>query len=464
MSLTILGYAMVVAFMLLIMTGRMTALIALILVPIVFAVIGGFGVDVGPMVMNGIRAIAPTGILLLFAILYFGLMIDVGLFDPLVRLIIRLAKGDPVRLIVGSAALALVISLDGDGSTTYLLCITAMLPLHRRLGINPLILPCVTMLSNSIMNIAPWGGPTARVMTALKLDASQVFLPLIPGMAAASLATLAIAWYLGALERKRIGRKSAPDWKLERSAPPGEVELDPVGSTKAATPRWLQTFNLLLTLVLMALLVSGLVPLALLFMLAYAIAMTVNFPKLSDQKESLARHAASAVSVVAVIFAAGVFTGVLSGTKMTDAIAHSIIQMIPPSAGAHLPLITAMLSAPFTFFISNDAFYFGVVPILAEAAKGYGIAPEVIARASLIGQPVHQLSPLVAANYVLIGLAGVEFGAHQRFTYKWAFLLMFVMLIVAGLLGIVPLLHLSELAPTSSAAHAANALPILMAA
>jgi Mg2+/citrate symporter len=71
----------------------------------------------------------------------------------------------------------------------------------------------------------------------------------------------------------------------------------------------------------------------------------------------------------------------------------------------------------------------------------YGIAPDVIARASLIGQPVHQLSPLVAANYVLIGLAGVEFEAHQRFTLKWAFLLMFVMLIVAGILGVVPLLH-----------------------
>src|SRR5207244_2864121 len=112
MSLTILGYSMVIAFMALIMLERMTALIALILVPVVFAVLSGFGADIGPMVMSGIRAIAPTGILLLFAILYFGLMIDVGLFDPLVRLIVRLAKGDPVRLIVGSAALALVISLD----------------------------------------------------------------------------------------------------------------------------------------------------------------------------------------------------------------------------------------------------------------------------------------------------------------------------------------------------------------
>ena len=440
MTLTILGYSMVIAFMALIMLERMTALIALILVPVAFALLSGFGADIGPMVMSGIRAIAPTGILLLFAILYFGLMIDVGLFDPLVRLIVRLAKGDPVRLIVGSAALALVISLDGDGSTTYLLCITAMLPLHRHLGINPLILPCVTMLGNSIMNIAPWGGPTARVMTVLKLDASQVFLPLIPGMAMAALATLAIAWYFGVMERKRIGTLAVCNRHSELSALGGDIDVDPKAPTRDGVPSILKVFNFLLTLVLMVLLVSGLVPLALLFMVAYGIAMTVNFPKLADQKQCMARHAASALSVVSVIFAAGVFTGILSGTKMTDAIAHSIVQMIPATAGAHLPLITALLSAPFTFFISNDAFYFGVVPVLAEAAKGYGIAPELIARASLIGQPVHQLSPLVAANYVLIGLAGVEFGAHQRFTLKWAFLLMFVLLVVSGILGAVPLL------------------------
>lgn len=148
---------MIIVFMALIMTGRATALIALIGVPIIFALVGGFGPEIGPMVISGVRAIAPTGVLLLFAILYFGLMIDVGLFDPLIKFIVRLCKGDPMRVVVGSAILALIVSLDGDGSTTYLLCCSAMLPLHRRLGINPLILPCVTMLGNSIMNIAPWG-------------------------------------------------------------------------------------------------------------------------------------------------------------------------------------------------------------------------------------------------------------------------------------------------------------------
>jgi hypothetical protein len=53
------------------------------------------------------------------------------------------------------------------------------------------------------------------------------------------------------------------------------------------------------------------------------------------------------------------------------------------------------LSLPGTFFISNDAFYFGMLPILAEAGAHYGVEPMAIARASLMGQPVHLLSPLV---------------------------------------------------------------------
>lgn len=364
-------------------------------------------------------------------------MIDVGLFDPLIRLIVKIVKGDPVRIVVGSALLALIVSLDGDGSTTYLLCVTAMLPLHKRMGINPLILPSVTMMGNSIMNIAPWCGPTARVMSALHLDAAQVFVPLIPSMGLASLATLGVAWYLGKRER---------DWLQRINWKPNLSETSPLGGDfviDAADPprssRFKMAFNVALTVALMICLVLAVLPLPLLFMGAFAIAITVNFPAVKDQKERIAAHSSSVIAVVAVIFAAGVFTGILSGTKMTDAIAQSVVSSIPHNAGNFLPLITGLLSAPLTLFLSNDAFYFGVVPILAEAARGYGIAPEIIARASLLGQPIHQLSPLVAANYVLMGVAGVEFGAHQKFTLKWAALLVVVMILSAGLLGVVPL-------------------------
>ncbi len=203
--LAILGFVMMIVFMYLIMSNRLSALIALIVVPVVFALISGFGKDLGGMMIQGVTDLAPTGIMLLFAILYFGIMIDSGLFDPLIAKILSFVKGDPLKIAVGTAVLTMTISLDGDGTTTYMITIAAMLPLYKRLGMNRLVLAGIAMLGSGVMNIIPWGGPTARVLASLKLDTSEVFTPLIPAMIAGVLWVIAVAYLLG----KKNGSVSA---------------------------------------------------------------------------------------------------------------------------------------------------------------------------------------------------------------------------------------------------------------
>ena len=187
------GFLMVAAFTALILSGRLAPAPALVLTPLVFGLLAGHGTDLGPMAVDGLREVAPTGVMLLFAILTFGILTDAGLFDPLVRLIVRQAGGDPLKVSLGAAALAAVISLDGDGSTTYLIACAAMLPLYRRLGMNPLHLACLLMLVSGVMNLSPWGGPTGRAAAALGLDVTAVFLPLLPAMGAGLLAVFALA-------------------------------------------------------------------------------------------------------------------------------------------------------------------------------------------------------------------------------------------------------------------------------
>ena len=130
-------------------------------------------------------------------------------------------------------------------------------------------------------------------------------------------------------------------------------------------------------------------PLALLFMIAAAIALVVNFPNHHDQSERVKAHASSIVAVVAMVFAAAVLVGVLEGTGMVTAMADAIVAAVPPGLGPWFAVITGLLSMPLTFFMSNDAFYFGVLPILSEAAGHYGISPVEMAQASIVGQPVH---------------------------------------------------------------------------
>jgi CitMHS family citrate-Mg2+:H+ or citrate-Ca2+:H+ symporter len=173
-------------------------------------------------------------------------------------------------------------------------------------------------------------------------------------------------------------------------------------------------------------------------MIFFAIAAMINYPKLEQQKERLAAHAANVLPVVSLIFAAGIFVGILQGTKMVDAIANSVIAAVPAWMGPYLAIVTGFLSIPFTFFISNDAFYFGVVPILAKAAAVYGISPAEIGRAAIIGQPVHLLSPLVASTYLLVGMSEVEFGDHQRYTLIWSITAALVMLLASVLFGVIP--------------------------
>ena len=242
--LTFLGFAMVVTFMYLIMSKRLSALIALILVPIAFALFGGFAAGIGPMMLEGITKLAPTGVMLMFAILYFALMIDSGLFDPAVRLILRLVKGDPVKVSVGTAVLALVVSLDGDGATTYMICVAAMLPLYARVGMSPRIMAGLIILAGGVMNMTPWGGPTARAASALHVDPSDIFVPMIPAMLVGVLAILLIAYAYGKRERARLGELHLSDDDVDHSeisvsqfpasmpAPPSPTPLPPCSSLR----------------------------------------------------------------------------------------------------------------------------------------------------------------------------------------------------------------------------------------
>jgi CitMHS family citrate-Mg2+:H+ or citrate-Ca2+:H+ symporter len=442
--LTLLGFAMVITFMVLIMTRRLLPVVALVVIPILFALIGGSApVDLGKMMIDGIKAIAPTGVMLTFAILYFGIMTDAGLFDPIVRRILAAVRGDPLRVIMGTAALALFVSLDGDGSTTYMITVAAMLPLYDRLRIGALNLACVTMLAGGVMNMTPWGGPLARAAPALKVDPNEIFIPMLPAMGVGVLAVLAFAWILGLRERRRLGvlswqgANAATNAAAREGVEAVEHLVEPVVA-ELRRPR-LMWVNALLTIALMTCLILNVLPLSALFMMAFAIALTLNYRTLEDQRGRIAAHAANALAVVSVIFAAGVFTGILSGTGMVEAMSKSFLAVLPPSWGPYLAAITALASLPFTFFISNDAFYFGVLPVLGEAASAYGITAAEMARASLIGQPVHLLSPLVPSTYLLVSLARVDFGDHQRFTLLWATLVCLAMFCASLILGIFPL-------------------------
>lgn len=151
--LALLGVLTIALFLYLIMTKKVSVIVALVIVPVLFAVIGGFWDQLGEATLNGVIQVAPTGIMLMFAVLYFGLMSDAGLFDPIIKKVVSAVKGDPLKIIVGTAAVTMLVHLDGDGTATFMITITAFLPIYKRIGINKLILPCVVALGAGAMHL-----------------------------------------------------------------------------------------------------------------------------------------------------------------------------------------------------------------------------------------------------------------------------------------------------------------------
>jgi citrate-Mg2+:H+ or citrate-Ca2+:H+ symporter, CitMHS family len=418
------GFITIALFLVAVLSRRVSVLIALTALPIVAALVTGFGGRLGTLIGDGLLKVAPVAVMITFAVLYFSLMVDVGLFDPAVGRVLRWAKGDPLKITVGTAVLTLLVALDGDGASTFLITVSALLPIYRRLGMRPLVLAGVVCLGAGVMNMVPWGGPTARAMAALKLDSSAVFVPAIPAMVAGIVWVLVASILIGRKERGRLG---VVELEPEEDEPVGRTRLDSVRF-------W---FNVVLTLALVGVLLGQLMKLEVAFVIAFVIAVIVNRPTWAQQQELFSRHGGNVVLVTAMIFAAGVFTGILTGTGMIPAMARSLAGVIPDGAGGLLPVVVAVTSMPLSLVFTPDAYYFGVLPVLAETSSAFGGSAAEIGTAAILGQMTtgFPLSPLTASTFILVGMSGVDLGAHQRFIFKWAFGTTIVMTVVALLTG-----------------------------
>src|SRR6185503_4239495 len=201
--LALLGLVTVLAVLVLITTRRLTALVALIIVPVTASLVAGFGLRTSAFVVDGIQQTAPVAAMFLFAILYFGVMTDAGMLDPIVDRILAAVGTRPTRIVLGSALLALLVHLDGSGAVTFLVTVPAMLPLYDRLGMDRRILACVASMAAGV-NFLPWTGPMLRASAALHLSTTELFRPLVPVQLVGLAFVFLVAFMLGRREAHRL--------------------------------------------------------------------------------------------------------------------------------------------------------------------------------------------------------------------------------------------------------------------
>lgn len=435
--LAFMGFAMILVIVYLLVESKSTPAPVFTIVPIVAALIVGVPfTELIKFIKAGVGTTMPIAALFMFSIIYFSVMTDVGMFEPMVNYLVKKAGNNVVIITMATGLIATVGHLDGALASTLLVTIPAMLPIYKKMNMRPVVLLLIIGAAMSIMNLVPWGGPVARTAAITKIDINLLWKMLIPVQVVGFFILMGVCAFLGMVEKKR-GAGLSPE-ALAAGQSVLIEEIDPkVAALRRPKLIW---FNVLLTAGVIGLMCFTKIELYAAFMLGLAIALIVNFPNPKEQTARMKAHAPEALQMATILISSGIFLGVLNGAKMMDAMAKSMLHIIPTFVGPYLHLVMGVLSVPIGILLGTDSFFFGVVPIAISLGENFGIKPIDMANAMLIGKNYGVLvTPHAATTYLAIGLAGVELKELLYYCTPRLWLLAIVSLISAVLLGVIPL-------------------------
>ncbi|WP_246258384.1 CitMHS family transporter [Kroppenstedtia pulmonis] len=434
--LSFVGFSIIITIVFLLLTEKTSPMVSLIIVPILGAFVAGFGVaEISGFFEKGISSVIQVVIMFVFAILFFGIMKDAGLFEPLIQRMIAVSQGNVVTVAVGTVIIAAIAHLDGAGASTFLLVVPALLQLYKRLHMNPYLLFLLIAASTGIVNMMPWGGPVGRAAAILEVSPTSLWKPLIPLQVIGIVLVIILAFMLGVREQRRIAQKKVPFQKDGLTEKDMKDQHDSESHLRRPKLFWI---NAVLVIAVLTVLISETLPPGYIFMIGASLALILNYPKSKDQMERIKAHAPGAMMMAGIILAAGTFLGILSGSKMLDSIATSVVYILPGALIPYLHVIIGIFGVPFDLLLSTDAYYFALLPVVDQIVSSAGVSSLSIAYAMIIGNIVGTfVSPFSPALWLGLGLANLSMGRHIRYSFFLIWALAVVMIIISMLMGIV---------------------------
>ncbi|MEQ4908738.1 CitMHS family transporter [Proteus vulgaris] len=435
--LTIIGLFIIITIVTLLMMGKTSPIIAMSVTPLIGALLAGYSFsEISTFFELGIKQVSSVATMFLFAILFFSIMKDLHIFNPLIRIMISFTRGNVIIVCVVTALVAAVVHLDGSGAATFLIIIPAFLPLYRRLGMSPYLMLLIMCTSMGVMNMVPWGGPLGRASAVTGIQAAELWQKLIPVQLFGILGSMVFAAIMGVRENKRIAkakRKGTTPYQKDSLLAIFDEEQPETGTEK---PKKFG-INILLIVVSITCLALGLFSAPYIFMVAFSVALVINYPKPRDQIAIISHHAPQALSMVAIILSAGAFLGIMSNGKMLESIALDLAAILPHSWVDNLHIIVGILGVPMDIFTSTDAYYFALLPIVQEVTAGGGVPAADVVYAMAIGNNAGTfVSPFSPAAWLAMGIAGTDMGRHLRYSFGWIWLFSFFTLGVGFFLGL----------------------------
>ena len=431
--LALVGFLIIIVMMLLIFKSKALPAFCFAVLPIIGALICGFSLsDISEFIGKGVGSTWQTAILFIFSVTYFGIMIDAGLFDKLVDGLVKKAGKNITLILIFTSIIAMIGHIDGAAATTYLITIPTMLPIYKKMHIRPTVLLLLCGAATGIMNLVPWGGPTIRAATTANVDATELWIKMIPMQVFGLVTLIGIAIFLGMVETKRLAKLGIVASDLEDDA---SEETNADRSLKRPKLLW---FNLIFTIILIIALVDKWLPTYAVFMVGTIIVLAVNYPDPQLQQKRIQAHAPSSIMLTVTLLCAGIFLGVMTQTGMVLEMSKVLINALPVGLQRYLHYIVGALGAPLGMVLGPDPYYYGIMPIIGQIVEPFGVSLDAVGRAMLIGENVGlSVSPVVPPTFLAIGLAGVDLKEHIKFSFLPLWALSVVMMLFAIVVGII---------------------------
>lgn len=435
--LTLIGLLIIITIVALLMTGKSNPILAMSIIPLIGALIAGFSIsEISTFFEAGMMKVTKVAVMFLFAILFFSILKELHIFDPMIRHLVKLTRGNVVLVAMMTALIAAIVHLDGSGAATFLIIIPALLPLYKKLGMSPYLMLLLMAGSMGIMNMVPWGGPLGRASAVTGIEASILWQNIIPVQIVGIIGMMAFAAIMGLREKKRIQAAAINGTTpFEQDYTLSDLAED-TDDREARKPKnfW---FNIALILISIICLAFGLFSAPYVFMIALSLVLLVNFPRPRQQVEVISRHAPQALNMVAIIFAAGAFLGILSESGMLKAIALDLIHILPPTWVGSLHIAVGLLGVPLDIFTSTDAYYFALLPVIGEVTATAGVSIDSVIYAMAIGNNAGTfVSPFSPATWLAMGLAGTDMGKHLKYSFGWIWLVGLFVVAVGYFMGL----------------------------
>lgn len=451
--LSAVGFILIIALVALIIWGKIALPPILILLPaIATLVLGLAGALVPPKAeaaapMNvlqclkalqgylgtGLNSTLNTAALFTFAVVFFNVLGDAGLFDAIVAWIMKF-MGNSISVILLMTCLLTTIShLDGSGATTWLITAPTMLPLFKKMKVSPVIMMLYIALVSGVVNMLPWTSALARVSASTGVDARELWTTLIPTQIVGIVLMYVSCFIVGPILQKRgSGMTDAEFAELKESMlKPSEPVLK--------VSKGVLVFDGIFLVVLVICLLMGWINTNVAFMIGLSIALIVNCKGAKEMTSQIKKHGANALNMVMIIFSIGMLVGVMKDTGMMSAMTDTLLSLMPESMGKHLTFIIALISVPLSMVVGSDTLYMVMAPIFGNMAIAYGGTMMAGAAACTVGACVAVNLCLVAPTpYLALGLCGVEMKDNLRYCFLPTWALGIILAIVGAISGAFP--------------------------